>query len=68
MFEELADYRAFELLRTQGMRADYLLTKQASTYSVCVYVCVSMYGVDCIHHRPRLCGMGICLSLWLVRT
>lgn len=29
LFEELADYRAFELLRTQGHRGDYLLTKQA---------------------------------------
>lgn len=29
LFAELADYRAFELLRTQGHRADYLLTKQA---------------------------------------
>ncbi len=28
VFEELGDYRAFELLRNQGMRADYLLTKQ----------------------------------------
>jgi intron-binding protein aquarius len=27
-FTELADYRAFELLRTQAHRADYLLTKQ----------------------------------------
>jgi intron-binding protein aquarius len=28
VFEELADYRAFELLRTQNLRSDYLLTKQ----------------------------------------
>ena len=28
VFEELADYRAFELLRTQAHRTDYLLTKQ----------------------------------------
>lgn len=28
VFEELADYRAFELLRTQAMRTEYLLTKQ----------------------------------------
>jgi intron-binding protein aquarius len=28
MFIELADYRGFELLRTQALRADYLLTKQ----------------------------------------
>jgi hypothetical protein len=28
LFEELADYRAFELLRTRGHRSDYLLTKQ----------------------------------------
>ena len=30
LFEELADYRAFELLRTQAHRSDYLLTKQVS--------------------------------------
>jgi intron-binding protein aquarius len=29
VFQELADYRAFELLRTQRLRSDYLLTKQA---------------------------------------
>lgn len=29
IFEELADYRAFELLRTQSLRSDFLLTKQA---------------------------------------
>jgi len=29
IFEELGDYRAFELLRHHGMRGDYLLTKQA---------------------------------------
>lgn len=28
IFDELADYRAFELLRTQSLRGDYLLTKQ----------------------------------------
>ena len=28
IFEELADYRAFELLRTQSLRSDFLLTKQ----------------------------------------
>lgn len=28
LFTELADYRAFELLRTQSLRSDYLLTKQ----------------------------------------
>ena len=30
-FTELADYRAFELLRTQAHRGDYLLTKQVNT-------------------------------------
>jgi hypothetical protein len=30
LFEELEDYRAFELLRSHAVRADYLLTKQAS--------------------------------------
>lgn len=29
MFEELKDYRAFELLRSHSARSDYLLTKQA---------------------------------------
>lgn len=29
LFAELSDYRAFELLRTQAHRGDYLLTKQA---------------------------------------
>lgn len=28
MFDELEDYRAFEVLRTQALRTDYLLTKQ----------------------------------------
>lgn len=28
IFEELSDYRAFELLRTQSLRSDFLLTKQ----------------------------------------
>ena len=37
LFEELADYRAFELLRTQAHRSDYLLTKQ----------------VSCCHSLPR---------------
>ena len=32
VFEELADYRAFELLRNQTMRGDYLLTKQVPSY------------------------------------
>lgn len=32
IFQELKDYRAFELLRTQGHRADYLLTKQVGIY------------------------------------
>lgn len=30
LFEELSDYRAFELLRTRGHRSDYLLTKQVT--------------------------------------
>lgn len=30
LFDELKDYRAFELLRTQNLRCDYLLTKQVS--------------------------------------
>jgi intron-binding protein aquarius len=35
IFEELADYRAFELLRSQTLRSDFLLTKQVRT--VCVF-------------------------------
>jgi len=31
IFEELADYRAFELLRSQSLRGDYLLTKQVGS-------------------------------------
>jgi hypothetical protein len=31
VFEELADYRAFELLRNGTMRGDYLLTKQVGS-------------------------------------
>jgi hypothetical protein len=31
VFEELADYRAFELLRSQSLRADFLLTKQVGS-------------------------------------
>ena len=31
VFEELADYRAFELLRSQSLRSDFLLTKQVGT-------------------------------------
>ena len=39
IFEELSDYRAFELLRTQTLRSDFLLTKQVSMlfYMVCIY-------------------------------
>jgi intron-binding protein aquarius len=37
IFQEITDYRAFELLRTQGHRADYLLTKQVCT-SVHIYI------------------------------
>lgn len=33
MFEELADYRAFELLRSHSARSDYLLTKQVGCCS-----------------------------------
>lgn len=49
MFDELSDYRAFEVLRTQALRTDYLLTKQVMialhvycTYSIMymVYVCM----------------------------
>lgn len=40
IFDELADYRAFELLRTQAHRTDYLLTKQVSMY----FISLNMYA------------------------
>jgi hypothetical protein len=36
IFRELADYRAFELLRTHAHRSDYLLLKQVSIVSGCL--------------------------------
>ena len=33
IFEELIDYRAFELLRSQSHRSDYLLTKQVTVFA-----------------------------------
>lgn len=43
IFEELADYRAFELLRTQTLRSDFLLTKQVSN----ILFLVSFVGCFC---------------------
>lgn len=43
LFEELNDYRAFELLRTQGHRSDYLLTKQVQTSLLALYPSVSCF-------------------------
>lgn len=37
IFEELNDYRAFELLKTQAHRSDYLLTKQVCSSSFCLF-------------------------------
>lgn len=34
IFEELKDYRAFELLRSQSLRSDFLLTKQVTIFAV----------------------------------
>jgi len=39
LFRELADYRAFELLRTQAHRCDYMLMKQVSTELFVLYIC-----------------------------
>lgn len=50
LFEELSDYRAFELLRTQGHRADYLLTKQARI--------VAMTCTHAAMTRQRLVQLG----------
>lgn len=50
IFEELKDYRAFELLRSQSLRSDFLLTKQV-TYYLCKFivcgVCMSIYMYMC---------------------
>ncbi|KAJ1438592.1 hypothetical protein B484DRAFT_201589, partial [Ochromonadaceae sp. CCMP2298] len=52
VFAELADYRAFELLRSQSLRADFLLTKQVRgllfcyvdyVFIVCCLLCVDYY-------------------------
>jgi intron-binding protein aquarius len=37
IFEELADYRAFELLRSQNLRSDFLLTKQVNPTILCTH-------------------------------
>jgi hypothetical protein len=50
LFEELSDYRAFELLRTQAHRADYLFTKQVfGLQNACPYllVCVCVESLRC---------------------
>jgi intron-binding protein aquarius len=50
LFEELRDYRAFELLRSGSQRADYLLTKQAR-----------IVAMTCTHAalvRPKLVKLG----------
>ena len=50
MFDELKDFRAFELLRTSGKRSDYLLTKQAKI----VACTVTHAGIA----RDRLLSLG----------
>jgi intron-binding protein aquarius len=50
MFEEIGEYRAFELLRTQRQRSDYILTKQAR-----------IVAMTCTHAaliRRTLVGLG----------
>lgn len=50
VFEELADYRAFELLRTPGKRGDYLLTRQARIVAMtCTHAALT---------RKRLVDLG----------
>lgn len=44
IFEELADYRALELLRTPALRGDYLLTKQESFPPHLSSCCASVIG------------------------
>eukprot|EP01038_Epipyxis_sp_PR26KG_P005853 gene5853-8076_t len=50
IFTELNDYRAFELLRTQSLRSDYLLTKQARI--------VAMTCTHAAMTRKRLTELG----------
>lgn len=44
IFDELADYRAFELLRTQSHRTDYLLTKQVYFFLLYLFVIYFTYA------------------------
>ena len=51
MFAELRDYRAFEVLRSQALRSDYLLTKQVTTAPPLFYlytVCTCMHICPCV--------------------
>lgn len=51
LFQELADYRAFELLRTQAHRCDYMLMKQVSlTLTSPPCVCLVCCGVESWDH------------------
>lgn len=57
VFDELADFRAFELLRNHKMRSNYLLLKQASS---------KVDGGDCgclLGSGPRLAVSSACRSL-----
>ena len=40
IFNELQDYRAMELLRTQNLRCDYLLTKQVDCCNIILFLCI----------------------------
>ena len=42
VFEELRDYKGYELLRSQAHRSDYMLMKQ-----VCIYVYMGVYVYIC---------------------
>lgn len=48
IFQELADYRAFELLRSQNLRSDFLLTKQVRILIVTLWYVFFGGWVRCI--------------------
>ena len=59
MFAELRDYRAFEVLRSQALRSDYLLTKQVSNIPFFVYtylyiVCICLYKYVCVMYVRKI--------------
>lgn len=57
IFAELTDYRAFELLRTQALRTDYLLTKQVSNSALLRLVRV--HAMKIIPFSDTSCWSGL---------